>query len=207
MNSARWTRLKSLCILFIALLSVLAANAAAESIDSIGPIRTDSQEILEEKASEEQTAEIKQVSEDVSADEFALLELPEDTTPMMSAKDISITGNTLISSEELLSNIPLVYNSSNLPLSEAPVDSLYDFSAVLEIIAMPGQSRQISARTIRGLTQCILSLYKEDGYSGIYVSVPQETISGGQLQDEILLVKVTEASVSSVSVEYFSPTG
>ncbi|GAI09321.1 unnamed protein product, partial [marine sediment metagenome] len=139
------------------------------------------------------------------AEEIAKLTLPEDASPLMTATELRITGNNLITTEELLSNIPLIYNTSDMPLLKAESTDLYDFRTLCDIIENPGQPRQISARTIRGLTQCILGIYKNKGYSGIFVSVPPAALEGGKLRDDILLVKVTEAPVTSITTSYFTP--
>jgi len=45
--------------------------------------------------------------------------LPEDTSPRLTVKEISINGNNLISTEDIFKKMPLVYNASNLPLLKA----------------------------------------------------------------------------------------
>jgi hemolysin activation/secretion protein len=96
----------------------------------------------------------------------------------------------------------VIYNTSGLPLLEADSADLYDFRVLHEIIAMPGQSRQVSERTVLQLTRCILSVYKAKGYSGIYIEALQD---GARLQDDILTISITEASVTSITSNYFTP--
>ena len=201
----RMTEMKWFIFLCCIVFCVLVKDVIGEPVDTTEPIRTESQLKLEEKAKEEKKEETKRAVSEISLEEIAKLDLPKDTTPLMTAKELSITGNTLITTEELLSKIPLIYNSSNLPLLKAESTYLYDFRTLRDIIDNPGQPRQISARTIRGLTQCILSVYRDKGYSGIFVSVPSEALEGEQLRDDVLLVKVTEAPVTSVSTSYFTP--
>ena len=68
----------------------------------------------------------------------------------------------------------------------------------------PGEVREVSARTIAGLTQYILSVYQQKNYGGIYVYVPAEALKGGTgLADGILPVNIIEAHVSSVGVKYY----
>jgi hemolysin activation/secretion protein len=157
------------------------------------------------KEKEEKKAGVRKAVAKVRPEDIEKLNFPEDTTPMMTVKEVQIKGNTLISTEELLSNIPSVYNASSAPLLKANSADLYDFRTLCDIIDNPGQPRKISARTIRGLTQCILSIYRNKGYSGIFVSVPPEAVSGRQLRNDILLVNVTEAPVVSVTTSYFTP--
>jgi len=190
------------CIVFC----VATGNARAEAVAEPEPIKTEARLKLEEKAKEEKKKEKKRAAVEISREEIAKLDLPEDTSLLMTAKELRIIGNTLITTEELLSNIPLVYNTSGVPLQEAESINLYDFRTLRDIIESPGQPRQISARTIRGLTQCILSVYQDKGYSGIYVAVPPEALlDGRKLRDDILLVKVTEAPVTSVTTNYYNP--
>jgi hemolysin activation/secretion protein len=180
--------------------------ACAMAADGIEPTTTQPQPKLEEKAKEEKKEEKKRAAAEVSREEIAKLDLPEDTSLLMTAKELRIIGNTLITTEELLSNIPLVYNTSDAPLQEAESIYLYDFGALRDIIESPGRPRRISARTIRGLTQCILSLYQDKGYSGIYVSVPPETIlDGKKLRNDILTINIVEAPVTSVVTSYYTP--
>ncbi len=51
--------------------------------------------------------------------EVEQLNLLEDTTARFTVKELRISGNTLISTEELLKTMPLVYNASNKPLQQA----------------------------------------------------------------------------------------
>ena len=202
MNSA--TRIMCyllLCVVFC----VATGNARAEALAEPEPTKTEARLKLEEKAKEEKEKKRRAVSQ-ISREEIAKLDLPEDTSALMTAKELRISGNTLLTTEELLSNIPLVYNASDAPLQEAESINLYDFRTLCDIIDEPGRPRQISARTIRGLTQCILSLYRDKGYSGIFVSVPPEALEEGRkLRDEILPINIIEAAVTSVTTNYFTP--
>jgi hemolysin activation/secretion protein len=47
------------------------------------------------------------------------LDLPEDTSSRFGIKQLRISGNTLISTDKLLEDLPLVYNASDKPLQEA----------------------------------------------------------------------------------------
>ncbi len=138
--------------------------------------------------------------------QVAKLKLPEDTTRRMAVREVNISGNTLIKTDELLKDIPSIYNASNKPLDEAESSELYDFRVLQDIIMQPGQAQQVSTRTIQGFTQYLLSLYQDKNYAGIYVYVPADTMKEGrEFQDEILNVKVLEASVSEVTITYYNP--
>ena len=137
---------------------------------------------------------------------IAKLKLPEDTTSSLTVRALSISGNKLISTAELLKDMPLVYNASEKPLHEADSTDLFDLRILHNIITQPGQPRQVSTRTIQGFTQYLLSVYLDKNYAGIYVYVPSEAlIEGRRLEDEILPVIVLEASVSEVTTTYYNP--
>lgn len=200
MTGKKWLGFLCCIVLCMAVVAVIA-----EPVDTEVPTKTEAQLKLEEKAKAEKTEKIKRATPDISPEEIAELNLPQDTSVLMNAKEVRISGNTLIETDVLLSKIPLIYNASDAPLKEAESIYLYDFRTVRDIIEMPGQSRQVSARILQGLTQCILSLYRQRGYSGIYVSVPPETLQDGKLRDEILMIKVVEAPVVSVTTTYYTP--
>ena len=207
-GTTRMTRMMGMtsCFLLCIVFCVVVGDVIGQPVDIEEPTRTEARLKLEEKAKEEKKKEKKRAAVKISREEIAKLDLPEDTSLLMTAKELRIIGNTLITTEELLSNIPLVYNTSDVPLQEAESINLYDFRTLCDIIDEPGQPRQISARTIQGLTRCILSLYKDKGYSGIYVAVPPEALEEGKkLRNEILLINITEAPVTSVTTSYYTP--
>jgi hemolysin activation/secretion protein len=130
--------------------------------------------------------------------------LPEDTTARLMVKELRIKGNTLITTSELLGAMPDVYNASDHRLSEAPGESLYDLRVIRDIAAEPGLPREVSLRTIQGLTQYILSVYQKNDYSGIYVYVPEGAIKNGtELVDGILPINILEAPVTEVRVKFY----
>jgi hemolysin activation/secretion protein len=133
------------------------------------------------------------------------LNLPPDTSTRLVVRELRISGNTLISTSELLEYMPPVYNASGQPLSRADSQYLYDLRPIQEIVSTPGQPREVSLRTIQGLTQYILSIYQKNGYSGIYVYVPEGAIKNGhELVDGILPINILEAPVSEVRIKYFN---
>jgi hemolysin activation/secretion protein len=132
------------------------------------------------------------------------LNLPEDTTTRLIVRELRISGNSLISTEELLRYMPAIYNASDQPLSEAESQYLYDLRVIREVVSEPGQPREVSLRTVQGLTQYILSVYQDSDYSGIYVYVPEGAIKDNvELVDEILPIKILEAPITEVRVKFF----
>lgn len=132
------------------------------------------------------------------------LNLPEDTTTRLIVRELRISGNTLISTGELLEYMPAVYNASGQPQSRADSQYLYDLRTIQEVVLDPGQPREVSLRTIQGLTQYILSIYQANDYSGIYVYVPEGAIRDGvELVNGILPINILEAPVSEVRIKYY----
>jgi len=132
------------------------------------------------------------------------LNLPEDTTTRLIVRELRISGNTLISTEDLLEHMPAIYNASGQPLSQADSQYLYDLRTIQEIVLEPTQPQEVSLRTIQGLTQYILSVYQENNYSGIYVYVPEGAIRDSvELVDGILPINILEAPVSEVTIKYY----
>ena len=146
----------------------------------------------------------RRVRHAVSEEQVSLLSLPQDRTTRLTARQMIITGNRLISTEFLLAELPLVYNASGVALAEAEERDLYDLRGVHALRAGAGQPVEISLRTIQGLTQYILSVYRDNGYSGIYVYVPKGAIRDGvSLVDEVLPISVIEAAVSKVGTKFY----
>jgi hemolysin activation/secretion protein len=132
------------------------------------------------------------------------LNLPVDTTTRLVVRELRISGNSLITTGELLEYMPAVYNASGQTLSQAESQYLYDLRPIQEIISVPGQPREVSLRTIQGLTQYILSVYQKNDYSGIYVYVPEGAIrNGNELVNGILPINILEAPVSEVRIKYY----
>lgn len=136
--------------------------------------------------------------------QVAKLALPEDTTRRLSVKEVRISGNSLISTEELLRGMPLVYNASSQPLLKTEGQYLYDLRILRDIMLHPGQTQAVSLRAIQGLTQYILSVYQDNRYAGIYVYVPEGAIKdGAELADGILPIRVIEAAISEVKIKFY----
>lgn len=134
----------------------------------------------------------------------AEMNLPEDTSVRLTVKELRISGNTLISTERLMEYMPGIFNASDQPLAQADQQYLYDLRVIREIAAQPGVPREVSVRTIQGFTQYILSVYRNEDYSGVYVYVPEGAIvNGAELVDGILPINIIEAPVGEVRIKYF----
>jgi hemolysin activation/secretion protein len=130
--------------------------------------------------------------------------LPEDTTVRLTVRELRISGNSLVSTERLIEYMPKIFNASDQPISEADSQYLYDLRVIRDIAENPGGPRQVSIRTIQGLTQYILSVYRNEDYSGVYVYVPEGAIvNGTELVDDVLPIRIIEAPVGEVRIKYF----
>ena len=188
-------------ILALGLFVVLVLAAALPVLAAKLPVsKTAEQEVLEEK---------KDLEEAVTADEsvpvpleVAVENLPEDTTPRYSLSQIVFSGNTLFSDEQLLDNIPDIFNASRVAAVES--EKLYDLRPVKTIAAEPNTTQEVSARTIQGFTQYILSIYQKKHYAGVYVYLPGEALEAdGDLAQGILPVRILEAPVSELTSSYY----
>jgi hemolysin activation/secretion protein len=165
------------------------------------PQQFEEQRKAETKRQEAETAKAK--SQDVK-EQLAAVKLPEDTTALLKVKEIRFSGNTLVSTKKLLAGMPAIFNASDKSLTKAESKYLYNLSPVKEVLSTPGQTREISARTIQGLTQYVLSVYQRKNYGGIYVYVPADALkNGAELKDGILQVNILEAHVSAVGAKYY----
>jgi len=141
---------------------------------------------------------------DVPDDEVSSTSLRSDE---FLVKQLKITGNTLISTRELLEKLPLCYidyEEIDPNIEEARVNGTYNFRVLYEIILRPGKKRKISLGTIQGLTKYFLSQYSD--YAGIYVYVPADPDEGTgrmKLRDGILEIKILEGRVAKVTVERY----
>jgi hemolysin activation/secretion protein len=136
------------------------------------------------------------------------IHLPEDSTLLLSVSSIEITGNKLLTTDELLKNVPSVYNTSNEKIEKTDPVFLYDLRSIKNVLESPGQTHQVSARTIQGFEQYLSSVYQAKGYGGVYIYIPAETFSEKQeLKNGILQVKVIETTISQVNTAYFDVDG
>ncbi len=182
--------------LFLGLVIGVAQSAQVSSDPSSAEPEVNATQSMEDETTEEMLIE----------DEIQTPEpnLPEDTSARLAVKKLSIIGNTLIPTEYIFKKMPPIYNVSDKPLLEAQSRYLYDFRALHEIISEPNQPQEVSLRTVEGLLQYILSVYQAKHYAGIYVYIPKGTLKEGmELEDGILLIKVTEAPVGAVNMKFY----
>lgn len=163
--------------------------------------REEEERIKREKAELARQKADARVQQALSSAEIAALNIPEDNTPQMDVREVQFSGNTLVSTADIIDKMPLVWSSSGMPVSQSEAQDIYDFRTISEAILTPGGISRISARTIQGFTAYILSLYQDKGYAGIYVYVPKTTMAGAnQLKDDILVIEVLEAPITNVTV-------
>jgi hemolysin activation/secretion protein len=141
--------------------------------------------------------------------------LPEDTSRRWLVSELRISGNNLISTKELMKKLTRTYNEYEIDTATGKpkkekitgmpiVKEFYDFRVLIEIIINPGKEREVSLKTIHGFTKYVLGIYREKGYSGIYVYVPKETVDReGNLVGQTLHIEVLEAKVAEIRVERY----
>ena len=173
----------------ISLFCMIAFAFAAEESD------------VRRKQLEKELGESQSVIDSVTSPDEIIF--PDDTTPRFLVKELKISGNTLISTEALLEKLSEAYVVSTKKDGDT-VEEIYDFRAVIDIIREPGRDRQVSLRTIQGLTKYFLSVYQDKGYAGIYVYVPAEAVREGyKLVDEILPIQILEGRIAKISIERY----
>lgn len=157
---------------------------------------------------QERKAELERVLEKLrkkAEDKTSLVGLtfPEDTSQRFLVKELRISGNDLISTAELLEELPFAYKISE-QIDDTAVEQVYDFRVLHDVILAPGQEREVSLKTIQGLTKYVLSIYQEEGYAGIYVYIPVEAVEGtDKLVDKILPIEVLEGKIAEIAVERY----
>ncbi len=156
---------------------------------------------------QERKAELERVLEKLrkkAEDKTSLVGLtfPEDTSQRFLVKELRISGNDSISTAELLEELPFAYTISE-KIDDTDVEQVYDFRVLHDVILAPGQEREVSLKTIQGLTKYVLSIYQEEGYAGIYVYIPNEAVQGTALVDNVLPVEVLEGKIAEIGVERY----
>lgn len=136
------------------------------------------------------------------------IHLPEDSTLLLSVSKIEIIGNKLLTTDELLKDVPSVYNTSKEKIEKTDPVFLYDLRSIKNVLEAPGQTHQVSARTIQGFEQYLSSIYQTKGYGGVYIYTPAETFTEKQeLKNGILQIKVIETTISEIKTTYFDAEG
>jgi len=133
---------------------------------------------------------------------FGELTFPEDTSQRFLVKELQISGNDLISTAKLLEELPYAYTISE-EVDDTVVKQVYDFRVLHDVILNPGQEREVSLKSIQGLTRYVLSVYQEEGYAGIYVYIPNAAVQGTALVDDVLPVEVLEGKIAEIAVERY----
>jgi hemolysin activation/secretion protein len=211
LKEAHVCRAKSVCIVFFlcCLESLICISGCEATGDNAVPLKAKVSADAVKDAAVSEVAEAKQkIATEVSIQkgaEIELLNLPEDTSPRFKISELRISGNTLISTDELLNTLPQIYNASEEPIEQAEQGELYDLRILHDIILHPGQLREVSRRTLQGFTQYILSAYQDYGYAGIYVYIAAQAVQGGvRLQDGILPIEVVEAEISEINITSYN---
>jgi len=173
----------------ISLLCLIAVAFAGEQSD----VRKE--QLDKELGESQKVTESAALSDEIS--------FPEDKTQRFSAKELKISGNTLLSTAELLENLPEAYIVSSKKDGDSEKE-IYDFRVLLDLIRDPGVDREVSLKTIQGLTKYILSVYQDKDYAGIYVYVPAEAVKEeSKLADEILPIQILEGKIAQISIERY----
>jgi len=170
----------------------LAVFTFAENSELVTPDKTGEQKKLESIELEE-----KKVSEE------EILAEPTETIAEFKVRKIEITGNTILSTEEICEDIPLTY-VANAAIGEKDAQEI-NLEAFSKLCATEGEEI-VSAQEIQGFTRYILDKYQTAGYAGIYVYVPADTvINGVALKDDTLTIDVIEATISDLSIAAYDP--
>ena len=137
-----------------------------------------------------------------------LVSPPQDETAKFSVIEIRLTGNTLISTDDLLYGLPAVYVKQAKSKDGTPQNEVYDFRSLCETVIAPGPVRKVSQRTIQGLTKYILSRYQDAGFAGIYVYVSADALDEqARFANSVLPIHVIEARVADVTTKWFDFSG
>ncbi len=224
MDRKSWKICLAVAFLITASLTVFCLNVNAAGTSVSGTTSITEQRLLEKQtyegermrqmrekaeAQKRKSAELERLLEadKKKAKQESIIEqlaLPEDKTAKVGVKEIQISGNTLVSTTDLIASMPLIYNASQQPLLKAPSQDLYDLRPINQILNLPGEKRDVTMRQIQGFTQYIVSAYQARHYGGIYVYVPRQALmQSGGLVGDVLQVQVIEASVSNVKVNAF----
>jgi len=185
----------------------LAGLLSAAKEEFAEPAVSTEQEIFETIAEQEKKTETKTTQAKGRISPEALVEfLPADDTPRYSIRQIQIQGNQILTTSELLRNIPAVFDSTGRYQLPAEPAALYDFREIRLLAAGAETPRTVSARSIQGFTQYILQVYQRHNYAGIYVYVPAEAFAPeGAIRQGILPIRILEAEVRKVSSQTFTP--
>jgi hemolysin activation/secretion protein len=157
---------------------------------------------VKEDAKEQAVKKIETAAQ--ASDKPAATALPEDTSDRFTIERLQISGNSLVSTEELLADIPDVYNISKVSDARAERGDLYDMATIKAVIANPGEPREVSRRTMQGFVQYLLGAYQASGYGGIYIYISTQAVrDGNRFVDNILPIEIVEAKVAEIVVNSY----
>jgi hemolysin activation/secretion protein len=191
----------------------VAASVAAESDiekETLTPTTKEAEKIKEKREAAQQEKRLASKKKTVQEANGLPknINLPEDTTLLLSVSKIEVVGNKLLTTDQLLKGMPSVYNTSNQKIEKTDPVFLYDLRNIKRVLEAPDQTHQVSVRTIQGFEQYLSSVYQTKGYGGVYIYIPAETFSQKQeLKNGILLVKVIETVTYQVNTTYFDANG
>ena len=137
MNSA--TRMiRTVCfVLLLGSVACFAAKAqAAREAEKMEDIREEAAKAKREAAQEAKRKALEKAKAKLE-EHIADIALLEDTTQRFTVRELSISGNALISTDKLLKNMPLIYNASDKPLRQAESSYLYDLRVLHDITLYP----------------------------------------------------------------------
>ncbi len=201
------------CLLYCFMFTGVAASVAAESDiekETLTPTTKEAEKIKEKREAAQQEKRLASKKKTVQEANGLPknINLPEDTTLLLSVSKIEVVGNKLLTTDQLLKGMPSVYNTSNQKIEKTDPVFLYDLRNIKRVLEAPDQTHQVSVRTIQGFEQYLSSVYQTKGYGGVYIYIPAETFSQKQeLKNGILLVKVIETVTYQVNTTYFDANG
>lgn len=195
----------SVVVILIAVGGILLPSGKAAKEEFAEPAASLEQEMLQQMEQEQPPAERPQPPAKAAADAL-IAYLPADNSPAYEISSIRIRGNQVLTTQKLLNNIPAVFDAAGKYQIPPEPSALYDFRPIQALLAEPSVPQRISARTIQGFTQYLLSIYQRHHYAGIYVYVPSDAFAPeGPIRRGILPVKVLEARVMEVRSRVFDP--
>jgi len=80
--------------------------------------------------------------------------LPEDTSHRFLVRELKISGNKLITTNELLDALPTAYIVT-IQQDDEPEKQIYDFRVLPDVMRYSETSHEVSLKTIQGLTRYI----------------------------------------------------
>ena len=94
---------------------------------------------------------------------------PEDRTQRFSVRELQIRGNDLISTAELLDELPTAHMIS-ISEGDEPVEEIYDFRALKGIVCNPGVAREVSLPKAMRASMCTFRLKQSRARPGWQVT-------------------------------------